>query len=734
MIESTLLDVPEVKARGRHPRDLQDHILFEFCYELGRQVGGIYTVLKSKSDFTRREYGDRFTMVGPLVHQSASIEIQKLEPPTPELAAAIHSMEKRGIKMLYGRWYVEGSPRILLIDPETGSQHLDEWKEEFSRITGVPLPFPEDDELVDGSLIFGFLVAMFLEEYMRHETRRAVIAHFHEWPAAMALPLIRDRKIDLTTIFTCHATLLGRELIKKGIDFYNILETLDVDKEGRECDHYHWHLLETTAAQSAHVFTTVSEITAQESEFLLKRKPDGVLPNGLNIAEISIKNESEYIRRMARSKIRDFVRSHFYGHLDFNLEKTLYMFIAGRYEFRNKGADIFIESMARLNEKLKAEGSDTTIVSFMIMPAKTTSVKNETLQGQAVLKSLHDHIRGIQRTISEKLFEKALCWKEGDPLPTKEDYVTDEENVDFQRLLHNIQRKELPPLVTHNLEDSENDAILTRLREVGLLNRSSDRVKIVFYPSFLKASDPVFPINYHEFIRGTHMGIFPSMYEPWGYTPGECTAMGVPSITTNVSGFGLYMEQLLDDHAPDYGVYVINRRTQDFESAADQMTEYLHQFSQMSRRERAAQRHLTQDLSELLDWELLNVEYGKARQVALRKVYERGFTADQEEDIWGSAPGVWSKVRRPSAVSTSPAMTDFAGRDRRSSSVFSRSPFRGAPQSNTCSPVRAGFRLPFAQSPVRQGKRKSISSLAPNAEITNGVQKLSIDGEPPLSS
>src|SRR6201992_3708553 len=215
------------------------------------------------------------------------------------------------------------------------------------------------------------------KQYVFHEKRRAIVVQFHEWLAGVALPLCKKRRIDVTTIFTTHATLLGRYLCAGSVDFYNNLQWFDVDAEAGKRGIYHRYCIERAAAHACDVFTTVSHITAFESEHLLKRKPDGVLPNGLNVKKFSATHEFQNLHSINRERIHEFVRGHFYGHMDFDLENTLYIFTAGRYEYRNKGVDMFIESLARLNHRLKTSGSKTTVVAFMIMPAQTSSLSVE---------------------------------------------------------------------------------------------------------------------------------------------------------------------------------------------------------------------------------------------------------------------------------------------------------------------------------------------------------------------
>jgi len=267
----------------------------------------------------------------------------------------------------------------------------------------------------------------------------------------VALPLCRKRRIDVTTIFTTHATLLGRYLCAGSVDFYNNLQYFDVDAEAGKRGIYHRYCIERAATHSCDVFTTVSHITAYESEHLLKRKPDGVLPNGLNVVKFSAMHEFQNLHAQSKEKIHDFIRGHFYGHNDFDLENTLYFFTAGRYEYRNKGVDMFIESLARLNHRLKISGSKTTVVAFIIMPAQTHSLTVEALKGQAVIKALRDTVDNIEKGIGKRLFERALRWHDGEQVPAEKDLMSNQEKVMLKRRVYALKRNSLPPIVTHNM-------------------------------------------------------------------------------------------------------------------------------------------------------------------------------------------------------------------------------------------------------------------------------------------
>jgi glycogen synthase len=567
------------------------------------------------------------------------------------MIATLDAMKSQGVELFHGRWLIEGAPRVLLFDLNSGRKWLDQWKGDLWDVTRTPTP-SEDHEMTE-SVLFGYLVAWFLGEFVCHEKNKAIIAHFHEWLAGVAVPLIKKRQMDITTIFTTHATILGRYLCAGSVDFYNHLQWFDTDREAGDRGIYHRFNIERAAAHSADVFTTVSHITAYESEHLLKRKPDGVLPNGLNVTKFAAAHEFQNLHQESKLKINDFVRGHFYGHLDFDLDNTLYFFTAGRYEFRNKGVDMFIESLARLNHRLKEANSKTTVVAFVIMPAPTHHLTTESLKGQAVNKSLREAIAVIERNIGKRLYERALKWEEGDPLPEEKELISNQEKVDLRRRLYGMRRNQLPPIVTHNMVDDHKDPILNQLRRVKLFNDRSDRVKVVFHPEFLNSSNPVLPLDYDEFVRGTHLGVFPSYYEPWGYTPAECTVMGVPSITTNLSGFGCYMEELLN-YGPEYGIFIVDRRTKGVDDSVNQLTDFMFEFSLKSRRERINQRNRTERLSDLLDWKRMGLEYSKARQLALRRAYPHEFPEEEDEEAWDWVPGQSHKIGRPFSVPGSP--------------------------------------------------------------------------------
>ncbi|XP_050409067.1 glycogen [starch] synthase [Patella vulgata] len=589
----------------------QNKWVFEIAWEVANKVGGIYTVIKSKAPSTAEELGEQYCLIGPYNESCVRTEVEILEPHNYVIRDAIQSMRNSGIKVYFGRWLIDGYPKVILFDIGSAAWKLDEFKHELweSSSIGIPLHDTESNDAV----IFGALVTWFLGLFVKNTPGDPlVIGHFHEWLAGAGLIFTRTRNLNISTLFTTHATLLGRYLCAGNTDFYNNLDKFNLDKEAGDRQIYHRYCLERAAVHCAHVFTTVSEITGIEAEHLLKRKPDVITPNGLNVIKFSALHEFQNLHALAKEKINDFVRGHFYGHYDFDLDKTLYFFSAGRYEFSNKGCDMFIESLARLNHYLKAAGSDMTIIAFLIFPTRTNNFNVESLRGQAIAKQLKDTVASVQNHMGKRIFEVCLRGK----LPVGEEILTQEDIVKLKRCIFAAQRASLPPICTHNVAEDWKDQVLGALRRCKLFNASSDRVKVIFHPEFLNSTNPLFGLEYEDFVRGCHLGVFPSYYEPWGYTPAECTVMGIPSITSNLSGFGCFMQEHIAD-PKSYGIYIIDRRKKSPDESVHQLAQYMFDFSCLSRRQRIIQRNRTERLSELLDWKNLATFYRQARLMAV---------------------------------------------------------------------------------------------------------------------
>ncbi|BHF64474.1 Glycogen [starch] synthase, liver [Sparganum proliferum] len=643
-------------------RSIEDEVfkklfVFECAWEVVNKVGGIYTVIRTKAASTVEELGDRYVLMGPLNDVCMRTEVDVIEPTFEPLKKALQKLREHDIKMVFGRWLIEGYPYVLLFDIGSSAWRIDSWKKELWDNCNIGIPV-HDTECND-SLIFGALVAWFLKEFREEldaenpDEQIPIVAHFHEWLAGTGLVFTRTRHLNVATVFTTHATLLGRYLCAGSVDLYNNLDKFDLDKEAGDRNIYHRYCLERAAVHCAHSFTTVSKITGLESKYLLQREPDIITPNGLNVIKFAALHEFQNRHAIAKQKLHQFIQGHFYGHYDFDLDKTLYFFIAGRYEFQNKGADMFIEALARLNHRLKESGSDVTVVAFLIFPAATNSFNVDSFRAQAIVKQLRETVNDVQKDMGHRLFE--ICLR--GHVPQGSDVLTQEDIVRLKRCIYATQRNNLPPICTHNIVQDNIDLVLCNLRRCRLFNNRYDRVKAIFHPEFLSSTNPLLPMDYEEFVRGCHLGVFPSYYEPWGYTPAECTVMGIPSVTTNLSGFGCFMEEHIEDPS-SYGIYIVDRRYQNVDASVEQLTRYLFEFCNYSRRQRVILRNRTERLSELLDWKNLSTYYTRARLIALYRQRPDLFTLEvpkSDENAADTASQKSFRMYRPYSAPPSPS-------------------------------------------------------------------------------
>jgi len=588
-------------------------VLFDIGWEVGKKVGGIYTVLKSKAPVTVDEYKSRYALIGPYAPETAATEFEPLIPGPLSSPVIDNMMKKYGIHIHFGKWLVEGYPKVFLIDVQSSMHKLGEWR--WDLMSGFEQP---GDSEANESIVFGYQTALLLKEFAESNPNDKYIAHFHEWQSSVGLILLKKWRIPtVATIFTTHATLLGRYLSAGGVDLYNQMQYLNMDHEASKRGIYHRHWIEKKSASEANVFTTVSEITAFEAETILSRKADVILPNGLKVDQFTALHEFQNLHAKYKNVLHEFVRGHFYGHFDFELDNTIYVFTAGRSEYFNKGVDMFLDALANLNKLLQQSGSTMTVVAFIIMPSKTNNFNVESLKGQSYLKDMRRTCNSIVESMGERIFEATSHGK----IISPDDLLKQEDLVMLKRRIFALkQRPSLPPIVTHNMVDDVNDPILNHLRRIKLFNSQEDRVKIIYHPEFLNSTNPLIPLDYTEFVRGCHLGVFVSYYEPWGYTPAECTVLGVPSITSNLTGFANFMKRGLAD-PENKGIYIVDRRFKSPQESVDQVTEYLWKFCQLDRRQRIELRNRTEKLSELLDWKTLGKFYSTARALALERAF-----------------------------------------------------------------------------------------------------------------
>ena len=598
-----------------------DALLVEVAWEVCNQVGGIYTVIRSKVPATMPAWGDRYCLLGPYFANQAQGEFEPMDElalhtASDPYAAAVRAMRAQGYDVQLGTWLVTGRPRTVLINPFQAYPQLGQLKTDLWTRHGIPAP--DTDDLLHQVIAFGHLTTIFFQHVAQQlVAEQRLLGHFHEWMTGVAIPELRRLQVPAHLLFTTHATLLGRYLAMNDAAFYDHLMWVDWEAEAKKFNIEPAVRMERAAAHGSHVFTTVSELTVRECIYLLDRIPDAVLPNGLNIERFVALHEFQNLHQQYKAKIHEFVMAHFFQSYAFDLDKTLYLFTSGRYEYHNKGFDLTLEALARLNHRLQQSGLEGQVVMFFITKRPFTSINPQVLERRAVLDEVRETCRAIEHQVGERLFYAAAA-SQDHKLPELGAMVDDYWKLRYRRTLQSWKTTALPPVITHNLVNDGDDDILNFMRRADLLNHRHDRVKMVYHPDFVSPSSPLLGMEYGQFVRGCHMGVFPSYYEPWGYTPLECVARGVPAITSDLSGFGDYVLQTIPD-PEQKGIFVVHRQEKSFDESAEELTEMLWQFVQLSRRERIMQRNAVESSAELFDWKNLRVHYDRAYALALER-------------------------------------------------------------------------------------------------------------------
>ena len=589
--------------------------LVEVAWETCNQVGGIYTVIRTKVPSMVEKWGEDYLLLGPYFPQTAAAEFEAL-PVTEDspVERAILTMRSLGYQVHYGNWLITGKPKIVLFDVASIYDQVDVikgkiWDNHKISTLGV-------EELVNQTIALGELIRIFLTQFAtENKAKKDIVVHFHEWMASTCLPDLKKDKVKVSTVFTTHATMLGRYLAGNVPNFYDVLDTFNWHKEAVHYGIEAQASFERAAAQKADVLTTVSDITAKECVAFLGRIPELILPNGLNIQRFAAMHEHQNLHSLYKKRISDFVMGHFFQNQAFDLEQTLYLFTSGRFEYSNKGYDITLDALEILNRKMKESDSKKTVIMFFITKQPYHSIDPEVLHSRAVLDEIRENCQAIQKEVGDKLFEASASSNDLQ-LPDLNQFVDEYWRLRLRRTVQTWKTNARPKVVTHLLK--QEDDIIRNLHRTQLLNNPDDKVKVVYHPDFIVSTNPLFGLDYGQFVRGCHLGVFPSYYEPWGYTPLECMARGVPTVTSDLSGFGDYMMQIMRDYE-QWGVSVVNRKTQNYQESAEQLANMLFKFTQQTQRDRITQRNRVESIADTFDWSNLRGYYDTAHELAVLK-------------------------------------------------------------------------------------------------------------------
>ena len=546
---------------------LKPDYIFESSWEVCNKVGGIYTVLSTRAKTLQDEMKDRILFIGPDFWKDSESPYFKEDKAL--FARWQWEAKEEGLAVRVGRWTVPGEPIAILVDFTPYFEQKDQiytWLWEHYQVDSLHA-YGDYDE----ASMFSYAAALVVESFYKHnlDDRQRVVYHANEWMCGLGALYINNRMPQVATVFTTHATSIGRSIAGNQKPLYDYLFAYNGDQMAGELNMQSKHSIEKQTAMHVDCFTTVSDITANECKELLDKPVDVVLPNGFDNSFVPKAATFAKKRKAARQRLLQVANALLGEQLD---DETLIVSTSGRYEFRNKGIDVFVESMNRL---LRDRDLKKKVVAFIEVPG----------------------------------------WV-GEP------------RKDLQERLANPQQVADTPLevpqVTHWLHNMSHDNVLGMLKYYDMHNRREDKVKVIFLPCYLDGKDGILDMTYYDIVLGNDLCVYPSYYEPWGYTPLEAIAFKVPCITTDLAGFGLWANKEFGHYGElEDGVKVIHRTDYNYSEVADAIKDTVARFSAMSADEVEACRAHASELSKKALWSEFIKYYHEAYDIALRKAEER---------------------------------------------------------------------------------------------------------------
>jgi len=567
--------------------------LFEVSWEVCNKVGGIYTVITSKLREAVASYGDNYYLLGPDLKTNADFE----ETDEGCWRMIREKIALKDIHCRFGRWKIAGEPKAILVN--SGKKYNKDqllytiWEEHgVDSIAGgwdyiEPVMF---------SYACGEVIKTIYNILAKPEGHTAV-AHFHEWMCGAGLLFLKKQAPEIGRVFTTHATILGRSLAGSGVDIYTNMEQISPQKEATAHNITAKYSMEVASAREADCFTTVSNITASEASNFLGCVPDLVTPNGLDISNIPDLSQDRTsvlnVRQHLLHKASHFLGREFPDH-------TKIMIISGRYEFSNKGVDVFLNALAHLEKDL---GENESILVYLAVIAGHTGLNPRLQSDFAQSDTAGGHI------------------------------------------------------ATHRLSYEASDPILQTCNRLKFVNDHNNRIHIIFIPAYLDGNDGLINIPYYEALSGCDLGIFPSYYEPWGYTPLECAAYSVPTVTTDQAGFGLWVREIFGE---SQGIILLERKNRSNEEIEEHLYQVLLKFVSQSDEALMEQRIAARRVSEKADWREFYKFYLTGYNKALVKVQERLSSLQVREEehdqkhVFAGAVSTQPHFRHFTAVSNLP--------------------------------------------------------------------------------
>ncbi|WP_308243234.1 glycogen/starch synthase [uncultured Prevotella sp.] len=547
--------------------------IFESSWEVCNKVGGIYAVLSTRAKTLKEKLGDNLIFIGP------DCWGEKTSPYFEEDKNLLKDWKKKaaaeGLNIKVGRWTVPGNPVAVLVDFQPYYAQKDQIYAKLWEKYQVDSLHAYGD--YDEASMFSYAAALVVESYYNHyisKKKRAnkTVYHANEWMTGLGALYINDCLPQVATIFTTHATSIGRSIAGNNKPLYEYLEAYNGDQMAAELNMQSKQSIEKQTAAHVDCFTTVSEITARECAELLDKPVDVVLPNGFEDDFVPQGKVFDHKREAARKRLLDITRALTGDEVS---NDAIIISTSGRYEWRNKGIDVFIEAINRL--RLSAHELNKEVVAFIEVPAWVNCKRDD---------------------LAERLEKMAQGEKFDTPLDT--------------------------PVITHWLNEQQNDRALGMMNWLGMHNQKGEKVKLVFIPCYLTGDDGIVNLSYFDVILGNDLCVYPSYYEPWGYTPLEAVAFKVPCITTDLAGFGLWAHSECDGKSTiDNGVEVIHRTDYNYNDVANDIKQTVIKYANATKNKQTRMRNNARALSQKALWTHFIEYYYDAYDFALNKAEAR---------------------------------------------------------------------------------------------------------------
>ena len=543
------------------------NFIFESSWEVCNKVGGIYTVLSTRAKTLQDKLKDHIMFIGPDVWK------EKENPLFEEDASLLKSWrdtaENENLHVRIGRWNVPGHPIAVLVDFQPYFAIKNDIYTRLWEDYGVDSLHAYGD--YDEASMFSYAAGLVVESYYNHILKgqcEHVVYQAHEWMTGLGALYIQKHVPEVATIFTTHATTIGRSIAGNHKPLYEYLFAYNGNQMAQELNVQSKHSIERETAHHVDCFTTVSEVTNRECAELLDKPADVVLMNGFEKDFVPSKAQFARKRREARRKLREVAGALLGTEFD---DDVMIISTSGRYEFRNKGIDLYMEAM---NRSLRNKDLTRKVLAFVQVPGWVCCPRED-------LK---------ERLASGKACDTPLEW----------------------------------PLLTHWLHEMSHDQVIDYMKRYNMWNLPDDKVKVIFVPCYLDGADGIFNMHYYDLLIGMDLTVYASYYEPWGYTPLESVAFHVPCITTNLSGFGLWVNQLLgkDGELTD-GVQVVRRTDYNSSEVADAIKDAVTAYAAFTPQEAEKIRHKAADISEHALWKHFIRYYYQAYDIALHKAKQR---------------------------------------------------------------------------------------------------------------